>query len=49
MIGLDLSGCVHKKQVNLGIISTLLPFVFGTYAYILYFVILSVFFKMFNS
>ena len=49
MIGLDLSGCVHKKQVKWGIIRTLPPLVFGTYSYILHFVIASEFYKIFNS
>ena len=49
IVGLDLRRCVHKKRVKVGIISTLLSLVFGTYSYILYFVIISVFYKLFNS
>ena len=50
MIGFDLCGCVHKKCVKWGTITTsLLPLVFGTYSYILYFVIFSVFLKKFIS
>ena len=45
MIGLHLSRCVHKKRVKWGINNILLPLVFSTYSYILYFVILSVFLK----
>ena len=39
MIGLGLSGCVHKKWVKWGKTSILLPLVFDTYSYILYFVL----------
>ena len=49
MIGLDLSGCVHKKWVKWVIISFLLPLVFGTYSFILYFVRFSVLFKTSSS
>ena len=43
MIVFDLTGCAPKKTENEEQFNTLLPFVFGTYTYNLYFVIFSVF------
>ena len=42
IIGLVLSQCIHKNQIKRGINSILLPPVFATYFYILYFVIFPV-------
>ena len=45
MIGLFLSGCVHKKRVQSGKNRFLLPVVFGSLVYLVYCHILCFFFQ----